>query len=232
MWNGKRIPFKPDPQWKPPRPPSTFAPSESDIVFLSPDKLQTKKKKAKEKDLEPSPEWKRRWIIAFPMHMDDHWTLGIAVNKKHSINLEDWHLFHFNSLVMNSAPRAIERVRTFAQFALGKIQDRAQISYHEIPVPRQKAGSNDCGLWPAHFLGIFLEDSERFIQYCCSVIYSISAIVSHADLPLKDLSGVDRASDTVRKLWRADEGDRLRPASRRIFQFYLNLYHTSNVQSK
>jgi hypothetical protein len=115
-----------------------------------------------------------KWIIVFPVHAglssgSEHWTLGILVNVKHDKDrieqpLKEWHLFHFNSLPgCNSKSKS--NAIGIAQY-LTYTDDEEDICFREIPVPRQGFGSNDCGLYPSHFMKIFLGHPEFFIKYC------------------------------------------------------------------
>lgn len=116
-------------------------------------------------------------VVAYPVHADDsniefaHWTLGLLVNiswKKGTVLQEahDWHVFHFDSLCCNerSLPNATDIARRILNGG-----EEILIQSHEVSVPRQPPGSNNCGLYPAHFLRIFLSDVEGHIQHCLSV---------------------------------------------------------------
>ena len=123
----------------------------------------------------PIPRWKRRWIVAFPVHNDypGHWTMGLLVTLKYSTGGQDWRLFHFNSLVLPTQITSERRCLTFAQFVL-RCADSRFIKFVDVPVPEQAEESNDCGLYPAHFLKVFLSDPEKFIKHCTSVSSSSS----------------------------------------------------------
>jgi hypothetical protein len=130
-----------------------------------------------------------KWIIIFPVHSGsssgaEHWTLGILVNVKHDKDrleqpLKEWHLFHFDS-----CPGCNSRSKTnamgLAQF-LTYTEDKEDIRFRDIPVPRQQAGSNDCGLYLSHFMKIFLGDPEFFINYClvCGLFFSKTLTTHH-----------------------------------------------------
>jgi hypothetical protein len=115
-------------------------------------------------------------LIAFPVYTaanksgSSHWTLGILYNqlwnKTSSPQLEfDWHLFHFNSLVNCNRETAVTATEA-AQY-LTKTDFKVDIKYVEVPVPRQEGC--DCGLYPAHFLKVFLCDLDASIEHCLSV---------------------------------------------------------------
>lgn len=114
-------------------------------------------------------------IIAFPVHASGgasgwpHWTLGIVVNRKWEKSEEvqiqhDWILFHFDTMHCNddSELNAV-KVATFIT------QSNSNIKLIDIPVPKQPSLSNDCGLYPAHFLKIFLSNINRSIEECTAV---------------------------------------------------------------
>jgi len=121
--------------------------------------------------IRPYEAWRYKQILAFPVHTPGHWTLGVLVNTAYRQDggeeQPQWGLYHFDSYP--SRTDATKRVSVaFAQFATGT-RDSNDIRFIDIPVPGQKANSNDCALWPAHYLQIFLENLEELLKYCSSV---------------------------------------------------------------
>jgi hypothetical protein len=115
--------------------------------------------------------WKTRQILAFPVHTDSpgHWTLGIAVNKKWGILPSvrpEIEVFHLDSLPHDEKHREIAEQFARHAFQLTK-DDECQVI--EVAVPYQPFGSNDCGLYPAHFLKIFLSDIDNGLSICRKV---------------------------------------------------------------
>jgi hypothetical protein len=145
-----------------------------DVQFIPPDEVRPRKKR-KKKDkmrthMRPRTRWPARWILAFPVFVEDpsHWTLGILVNKSYGTAVPDWSVFHFNSLLLENEVQSDQRCLDFAHFILSESLSN-EVTLFNIPVPSQKGMSNDCGLWGAHYLRIFLEDADKFIKYCSSV---------------------------------------------------------------
>src|ERR1700742_2444189 len=103
--------------------------------------------------------------IAYPVHAEGgrngaaHWTLAVLVNKnwKSSEPEPSWDLFHFDSARCNSGSKI--NAEKIAQIIL-----ETDFIFVEVPVPSQPAGSNDCGLYPAHHLRTFLMDVEGSIK--------------------------------------------------------------------
>jgi hypothetical protein len=116
--------------------------------------------------------FRENWIIAFPVHAaalsgPDHWSLGILVNELYNASRQNqdkqWILFHFDSFPgcnENSKPNAIE----IAKFIIDA--KSIDVEFVEVPVPMQSPISNDCGLFPAHFLRIFLRNPDLSIKVC------------------------------------------------------------------
>lgn len=111
----------------------------------------------------PPAHWKTKRIIAYPVHSPGHWTLGILVNKLWQEQGENWVAYHFDSFKCNEY--ALPTALAFGQYVTG-IRHRCDLPIKEVPVPQQRAGSNDCGLWTAHYLKIFLKDIDFFIDFC------------------------------------------------------------------
>ena len=124
----------------------------------------------------------KKQIIAFPIFSDEgnggpaHWTLGTLVDvnwQREGLEIQNdpsWHLFHFDSTLCNLENR--ETANAIGRFILQKVP----FKFMEIPVPIQSPTSNDCGLYPAHFLRIFLTDVEKSIKFCfyvCILLYHI-----------------------------------------------------------
>lgn len=133
---------------------------------------------AHDKPDEPVPMeyWKNMRIIAFPIFAKspNHWTLGILVNVLWQPNKAiqtkfDWVLLHFDSLPCNESSTANGIL--FAKFVVA-MKGNKTIQCVDVPVPKQASHSNDCGLWPAHYLRTFLNDREFFISHCTSVRFS------------------------------------------------------------
>lgn len=116
----------------------------------------------------PSPleSWKTRRIIAYPVHSPGHWTLAILVNKLWLEKGQNWIVYHFDSFKCNEY--ALPTALSFGQYVTG-IKHRRDLPIKEVPVPQQSPDSNDCGLWTAHFLKVFLKDVDFFINFCDSV---------------------------------------------------------------
>lgn len=126
-------------------------------------------------DLVPYEYWNSLRIIAFPIFAKspNHWTLGILVNKfwqsdKATQTKFNWVLLHFDSLPCNNS--SIANGAQFAKFVTSSM-DAKPIEIIDVPVPKQATHSNDCGLWPAHYLRTFLNDREFFIDYCTTVSF-------------------------------------------------------------
>ena len=114
-------------------------------------------------------------MLAFPVHSPAHWTLGLLVNlawtKDDKKGVPEWMLFHFDSHPTNvDYPLII--ARHFAKCITG-VKHRRDISIKDVPVPGQKTHSNDCGLWPAHYLKVILQDPDFIIDFCRTVSQSL-----------------------------------------------------------
>jgi hypothetical protein len=114
--------------------------------------------------------WRNRQIIAFPVHSTNHWTLGMVVNIAWDSDGDEgdvfspvWVGFHFDSYPCNSEAMATAHK---LGLQLTGITRRKDLKFTEIPVPGQASRSNDCALWPAHYLKTFLQDIDKFIEYC------------------------------------------------------------------
>lgn len=117
----------------------------------------------------------RKRILAFPVHSKtfQHWTLGILVNLKWSSRKattnertdEEWRLFHFDSL--GCIKDVMRQAQEFASYLVEL--PTTSIMATMIPCLVQPSMSNDCGLYPFHFLRVFLRDRERSIHYCLQV---------------------------------------------------------------
>lgn len=129
----------------------------------SPEKFR----KQRRRRVYPLIEWTSKRIIAFPVHSPGHWTLGIVINYSWRTEQKaDWRAFHLDSYPCNQ--EAIKTAHKIALFVTG-IKHRYELSIKEIPVPGQRTSSNDCGLWPAHYLRVFLKEREAFINRFQSV---------------------------------------------------------------
>ena len=125
----------------------------------------------------PKQHWTHRFI-AFPFHSNEpgHWTLCIAVNMKwkrgcsqaelEAMRSGHWTLLHFDSLSKNSKIEqdAIEYARHIFELTAEATVDSIQ-----VPALKQPAGSMDCGLYPFHFLRVFLTDREKYLELCLQV---------------------------------------------------------------
>jgi Ulp1 family protease len=115
--------------------------------------------------------WRAKRIIAFPVHskLPEHWTLAIAVNTSYQAEnppIRSIKLFHFDSFPCDSGSRA--KAEKFTRFALN-LSDGEELAVYEVPVPYQPTYSSDCGLYPAHFLKIFLNNADKAIDFCQKV---------------------------------------------------------------
>jgi hypothetical protein len=126
---------------------------------------------------EASDELQDKRLIAFPVFAADsdqgpsHWTLGILYNARWQNNLlrqadHEWTLFHFDSAHCNLQSK--DNAISLAQF-LTKTDFKKDIKFIDVLVPLQDPYSNNCGLYPAHFLKHFCFDVEDSIIYCTSV---------------------------------------------------------------
>lgn len=123
-----------------------------------------------------SEETRNKRVVAYPVHAQkafpgaEHWTLAVMVNEnwvegaEHQTN-QRWQIFHFDTLHCNANSK-INAVKT-ALF-IAESSDDSEIDFCEVAVPYQPAGSNDCGLYPAHFLKIFLSNIDKSISICKS----------------------------------------------------------------
>lgn len=182
--------------------------------------VETKKKRK----VYPLIEWTTKRIIAFPVHSPGHWTLGITVNHAWGTgNKAEWVIFHFDSFPFEGSSKST--AQKIGQFVTN-VHHRKDIPIKSIPVPGQKTNTNDCALWPAHYLKIFLKDPDFFIEHCNSVCGS-SFFRHTCSLIPQDLTKVSRHSKDNRRLWEADSGSRLRAASVQLFDFYAGLWEAA-----
>jgi Ulp1 family protease len=132
----------------------------------------------------PRAEWKSKRILAFPVHIADpgHWTLSIAVNTNWATPLSirpHVDVYHLDSLPDNPQHRKLSE--SFARHIF-QLEDTDYCQVHEVAVPRQPHFSNDCGLYPAHFMKIFLTDVEKGLLACINV--SASILLCYLLIPL------------------------------------------------
>lgn len=131
--------------------------------------------------VKPSDSLLSKRIIAYPVHAAEgasgsaHWTLGVLVNRSWERNEDaqvghDWVLLHFDTLHCND--KSESNAMKVARFISQKGSD---IELIDVPVPRQPPLSNNCGLYPAHLLKIFLSNVERSIKDCTAVSISEAA---------------------------------------------------------
>ena len=119
----------------------------------------------------PRPIQQSRYV-AFPLHEDSpgHWTLCILVNLKwiHGKRKKPrgWICLHLDSFY--SSPSMSRIIQDYSKYLLEPETDE-DLPFFHIPVAQQPVGSNDCGLYPAHYLRIFLQDPEQFISVHCYV---------------------------------------------------------------
>ena len=78
----------------------------------------------------------------------------------------NWALFHFDSHVCTAASQ--HYALGFGKYLL-EIDRNASVDVFEVPVIPQPPLSNDCGLYPAHFLSIILRDVDRYLAKCVEV---------------------------------------------------------------
>jgi hypothetical protein len=119
----------------------------------------------------PIKEWRQRRLLAFTVFHDKpgHWTLAIAVNMNYNAGIDNSpniSVFHFDSLPIQT--KSIAFAEEYARYAF-QLTKAEKSKAFEIPVPFQPASSNDCGLYPAHFLKIFLKDIDKAIEFCVKV---------------------------------------------------------------
>lgn len=156
----------------------------------------------------------RKRIVAFPVHTEhpNHWTLGILVNlnwteaKQFTLGRseENWCLFHFDSSGQDKS--IMDSARQFASFIL-ELPSPQCINAFMIPALEQPAESNDCGLYPFHFLRVFLRDRERNIEYC-----------------LRDLSSIRQGSSEARRQWEFNRSLDLRGEVHKLFVGFIESY--------
>lgn len=160
----------------------------------------------------PRPLFKKR-IIAFPFHskLSQHWTLGILVNLNwkpddtlgaEAAMLPDWRLLYFDSMGANSD--IMERARQFSTF-LVEVSD-TDVKSVCVPTLMQRSNSMDCGLYPFHFLRVFLRDRNRLIQYCTSVSTLPHVVVAVVDAcricpPLSQMGMRQGRSGSINAVW-------------------------------
>jgi Ulp1 family protease len=125
----------------------------------------------KEDPLQPRESWKSKRLLAFPIHTSNpgHWTLAVAIN--HSWNVSPKRapqidVFHFDSFP--DSPQHRKKAEKFARYAF-QLEKGNLCRVIEVAVPRQTTWSNDCGLYPSHFLKIFLSDVEKALSVCMKV---------------------------------------------------------------
>lgn len=136
----------------------------------------SKKKNQRSRAAVPSDTLRNKRVIAYPVHADEssgppHWTLGILVNKSWDRNADTqadrrWSLLHFDTAHCNSSSES--NALAVAKFIAG-FKSNLEIEIVDVPVPKQPALSNDCGLYPAHFLKIFLSNIDKSIEECTTV---------------------------------------------------------------
>jgi Ulp1 family protease len=119
------------------------------------------------------PSWKSKRILAYPVHTPSpgHWTLAIAVDmtwRSSQKGSRKINIFHFDSLPVGNEHRDL--AEKFGRHAF-EVADSEELKVFEVPIPNQPAYSNDCGLYPSHFLKIFLSDIEKYLDFC--MVHSI-----------------------------------------------------------
>lgn len=108
-------------------------------------------------------------IIAYPIHVREppHFTLGIMANLNWQNGPEkEWVVFHFDSYPCS--PMSLIFAMEFGKHLLS-LGLQAKVKEVNVPVIRQPSGSNDCGLYPSHFLDIILQDVDHCINECLKV---------------------------------------------------------------
>lgn len=173
-------------------------------------------------------------IIAFPIHISDppHWTLGIIVNTSWQAQTDatkhpTWVILHLDSC--HCSNRSMQLALDFTCYLLG-IKEKDSVKKYEIPVPSQAPKSQDCGLYPAHFLKIFLTNPDEMIRYCTSVSQKFSFFLPIFIKLFQDLSHLDSNSSEAIIRWDGNRGKRLRKQALDIYEYYKDAY--SAVLSK
>jgi Ulp1 family protease len=166
-----------------------------------------------------------RRLFAFVGIEDSHFTLNIVLNDnwrepKLKPLHPKWMLFHFDSL--RTATRQgewtlnLKNAKGFALWALD-IRDKDKLDIFDTPVPQQASASNDCGLFAAHFLRVFLNDIQKSRDFCIQVSFYLCVnpmLIFHQfmDAPCN--------RKEVREFWDEERLPVLRDEGVRIFDFY------------
>jgi hypothetical protein len=188
---------------------------------------------------------KDKRLIAFPVFAEDgnkgpaHWTLGILYNALWKENLSnhlskqtdyEWMLFHFDSARCNKQSKI--NAISLAQF-LTKTDFKKDIKFIEVLVPLQGSFSNDCGLYPAHYLKLFCLDVEDSIAYCTSVsvLKHVLTRPSIFLLSTQDFGKLNAKSPEVVERWEGGPEINLCKKALDAFRFYQDI-HRLSVQRK
>jgi hypothetical protein len=127
-----------------------------------------KKRLGQLRPVPPVTDWRDRQVVAYPVHSPNHWTLGVLINLAWDKRDEEvvpikWVGLHFDSFPCNT--EALLTAQTIGRHITG-INSRSDLAFVNVPVPGQRKHSNDCALWPAHYLKMFLQDIQFYTEYC------------------------------------------------------------------
>jgi Ulp1 family protease len=172
------------------------------------------------------------------MHLESprHWTLGIAVNldwdvqQENGQNTSRWIVLHFDSHHCSEVPK--KRAVAFARWFLD-LPPKTALKLYEVPVPSQPPGSNDCGLYPAHFWKVFLHDPVQYLKLCTTVNTQPYLLVSYKDnIVQQDCADTDKDSEENHRLWWCVNKKAFRQDALQLFDYYRSISHSQRVSKK
>ena len=122
--------------------------------------------------------WIRKRLVAYPVHTTDpfeHWSLGVVYNRKwdasrHPKGIDmkpedmEWCHLHYDSLTVKAS---FIRSKRIAEFILDR--DSRSFDHHSVTTIKQPEESNDCALYPPHFLRIIICDLEKQLEFALKV---------------------------------------------------------------
>jgi Ulp1 family protease len=117
------------------------------------------------KDDKPTSIHGKRYVF-FVCSENQHFSLGIIVNPNWGTDKPpQWILLHLDSRAQMT--NHCSRAHAFAAWLMET--DQESIKVIRVPTPQERSGSNDCGLYTAHYLKIFLDDDEVALMFTLHV---------------------------------------------------------------
>jgi len=101
-----------------------------------------------------------------------------------------------------------DHAQKYAEYLLG---GNTSLTFVEAPVVHQDPSSNDCGMFPAFFLGIFLQDINHYsskikeVRFVIEIVYPVSYFTVCRKRIYGKLSGNKKAVAEW-QLWQLEKG--------------------------